>query len=216
LVARLACVFLRIACSDRGLRKRLSLGSFLDELHLPRRGGLFRFLPDFCCHNSPRVSLLAWFGRNQKRLAADPCIDRSGSIAELSVLFPMAIRIRACSRAFGMATTWSGLLFESRARRSRHDNQRQLRMAMEKTALPDGHGGYLLNRLPLCDFVDGISGQLNKLLVQPAWPSDLDFFFIMASVQRRCPFDLALASDYLVASATPPKTCRRLRSSEGY
>jgi hypothetical protein len=73
---------------------------------------------------------------------------------------------------------------------------------MEKTALPDGHGGYLLNRLPLCDFVDGIRGQLNKLLVQPAWPSDLDFFFIMASVQRRCPFDLAakLAIDFLAMS----------------
>ena len=59
---------------------------------------------------------------------------------------------------------------------SRHSSQFCLceRMNMEKTALSDGHGRYLLDRLPLCDFVDGVRGQLNKLLVQPAWPSDLD------------------------------------------
>jgi hypothetical protein len=61
-----------------------------------------------------------------------------------------------------------------RAELTTFHNQRRLRI--EKTALSDGHDRYLLNRLPLGDLVDGVRGQLNELLVQPAWPSDLDLF----------------------------------------
>jgi hypothetical protein len=71
LIARLACVFLGIACSDCGFGVALAFGSFLDQFHLTRCG-LIALLNRFLwCHNSHRVSLLARFGRDHNSLAVE-------------------------------------------------------------------------------------------------------------------------------------------------